>query len=98
MGNIGSQNDLKIFAKDADLLICESTFLKNQTKSADSHLFTYEAANIARKANVNELLLTHFWLDADKSEYVDEAKEIFENTSFAEEEKKMVLKPRKGVR
>lgn len=90
-GDTGSKNNLSEFAKNADLFICESTFLKNQIKNADSHLFTYEAAEIARKANVKKLILTHFWPETDKSLYVDEAKEIFKNTEYAEENKKIVL-------
>lgn len=78
-------NSLTRFAKDADLLICESTFLRNQTKSSDNHLYAYQAALIAKKANVNQLALTHFWPEIDSKEYVNEAKEIFSNTIAAKE-------------
>lgn len=85
-------NCLKEFAKNANLLICESTFLKGQIKSEDNHLFAHEAAKIAIKANVDKLLLTHFWPIIDKQKYVDEAKEIFPNTQAAQEGKKLVLR------
>ena len=89
----GYQNNrLESFAKNADLLICDSTFLKGQYKSEDSHLYAYEAAEIAKKANVKQLMLTHFWPEIDKQRYVVEAKEIFENTIAAEEGKKLILR------
>lgn len=86
------KNCLEEFAKDANLLICESTFLKGQIKTEDHHLFAYEAANIAKKANVERLVLTHFWPTIEKQKYVDEAKEVFENTEAAIEGKKLVLR------
>ena len=85
-------NTLEKFSKDADLLICESTFLKGQTKINDNHLFAYEAGIIARNANVKKLLLTHFWPSIDKELYVKEAKEYFDNTYAAIEGRKLVLK------
>ena len=86
------KNTLKTFAKDADLLICESTFLRGQQKKDDYHLYAYEAGLIARDANVKKLLLTHFWPEIDKQLYVDEAKEIFKNTEAAMEGKKLILR------
>ena len=89
----GFKNDeLITFAKDCDLFICESTFLKGQSKGKDNHLYAYEAAEIAKKANAEKLLLTHFWPEIDKQLYVDEAKEIFANTEAAEEGKKLILR------
>lgn len=86
------KNSLEKFAKDANLLICESTFLKGQIKSEDSHLFAYEAGMIARNANVQKLLLTHFWPEIDKQNYVNEAKEYFDNVEAAVEGKVLRLK------
>ena len=42
--------------------------------------------------NVKKLLLTHFYPTIDKELYVDEAKEVFENTEAATEEKKLILR------
>lgn len=70
-------NSLQTFAKDADLLICESTYLKGQPKNGDNHLYAYEAGLIANKANVKDLMLTHFYPEIDKQKYVDEASEEF---------------------
>lgn len=85
-------NCLEEFASNANLLICESTFLRGQIRNGDNHLFAYEAAKIAKKANVDRLLLTHFWPSIDKQNYVDEAREIFSNTEAAQEGKKLILR------
>lgn len=90
-GYIG--NTLETFAKGANLFICESTFLKGQIRKKDYHLYAHEAATIAKKAEVQKLLLTHFWPEIDKEEYLKEAKPIFEKTEIAEENKVLKLSP-----
>ena len=85
-------NILENFSKDADLLICESTFLRGQTKLEDYHLYAHEAGKIAAKSNVNKLLLTQFWPTIDKEQYIQEAKEYFENTEAAQEGKRLILR------
>lgn len=88
----GTNNDLRKFAENTDLFICESTFLKGQYREKDGHLFAHEAAEIAYDANVKKLLLTHFWPEIDKEMYVKEASKIFENTEAAIEGKQLILK------
>ena len=83
---------LEKFAKDSNLLICESTFLRGQLKLEDYHLYASEAGKIASVANVEKLLLTHFWPTIDKELYVTEAKEYFSNTEAAVEGKKLILR------
>lgn len=84
-GNQG--NVLENFAKNSDLLICESTYFKGQQRTEDNHLYAYEAGLIASKANTSMLLLTHFYPELPKEKYLAEAKEIFSNTEVAEEGK-----------
>lgn len=87
-------NNLEKFATGSNLLICESTFLRGQSKGAhDYHLYAHEAAKIASIAQPEQLMLTHFWPEIDKQKYVDEAIPIFPNTIAAEEG--MVLKFKK---
>lgn len=78
-------NPLEEFAKNADALICEATYLKGQDKGSDQHLYAYEAAKIASLANVKDLYLYHTYPELDKNLYVLEAKEIFLNTHSVEE-------------
>lgn len=49
-------------AKDVDVLICESTFLKSESAEAVAygHLTASQAAEIAREASAKQLVLTHF--------------------------------------
>jgi len=72
-------------AKDADLLICESTFnseLKDKAKEF-KHLTSTDAATIAKKAKVKKLVLTHFSQRYKSSDVLlKEAKKVFKN-SFA---------------
>ena len=91
-GDTGVKNNLSNFAKNSDIFICETTFLKENLRTVGSHLYTYEAADIAKSANVDKLLLTHFWPEFNKEKYVEEAKEIFSNTEAAEEGKQYILR------
>jgi len=84
----GYQNNcLEEFSKNADLLICETTFLKEQKSKEDSHLNTIEAANIAKKAKVKKLMITHTWPEINKKLYRKEVRKIFKKTQVAKEGK-----------
>ena len=74
------------FAKDADLLICESSLLKSHGfPEINSHLTAEQAGIIARDANVGGLLLTHFWPEELPKMYVEEAKKVFPKVISANE-------------
>ena len=88
-GYIG--NTIEKFAAGSNLLICESTFLKGQIRKKDYHLYAHEAAQIAKIANVEKLLLTHFWPEIEKEKYLEEARTIFRNTEIAIENKTLNL-------
>lgn len=85
------KNSLYEFAKEADILLCESTYLIGQTKSSDNHLYAYEAGIIAKEANVKQLVLTHFYPEIDRELYKLEAREYFKNTDIAIENKVLKL-------
>lgn len=73
-------------AQDADLLVCESTYLSTETREArnNGHLTASQAARIARDAGARKLVLTHFSQRyPNNTAFVDEAREIFENTVAA---------------
>lgn len=86
-----SGNTLESLAKNSTLFICEATFLRGQKGAKDYHLTAFEAGKIASIANVKDLMLTHFWPEIDKQEYVKEAQEVFLRTSAAEEGKVLKL-------
>lgn len=79
--SFSSREDIVQFAKNANLLICESSLLKKHGfPDINSHLTAYQAATIAKEADVDKLLLTHFWPEEDKKNYLMEAKQVFRNT------------------
>lgn len=86
-GDMGYKNVEKYvdFCKDADCLISEATYLETDNVKDENHLHAFEAANIAKMANVQTLILTHFWPEHNKLEYLNEAIEVFDNTIVAEE-------------
>lgn len=91
--DIGTTNydGLVDFCKNADLLICESSFLLKHNAHSETHMTAKLASKLANDANVNKLLLTHFWPEEDKKLYLEEAKEDFDNVEVAIEGNKIIL-------
>ena len=91
--DIGTTNkeQLERFCQNADLIICESSFLRKHNSNSQTHMTAYAAGTLAKNANAKQLLLTHFWPDEPKSLYVEEAKETFTNVDAAEEGKRLIL-------
>lgn len=75
-------------AKSANVLVHESTFNKHEEKLAKSyyHSTTQQAATVAKKAGVDQLILTHIsarYLNKDAFELEKEAREVFSHTVVA---------------
>lgn len=73
-------------AKGAKLLLCESTFLEEHRHLAEQykHLTAKEAAEIARTAGVERLVLTHYSARYPSTDgFVKEASEVFPNVIAA---------------
>lgn len=79
------------FGKDANCFLIESSLLKSQNIINFTHLTAEEAALLAKKLNVKKLILTHFWPEIDKEEYLQEAKSIFPNSIVAIEGQIIVI-------
>ena len=84
-------NNAVKLARDADLLLCESTYLSDNAELAKKyrHLTAREAAQIAKEANAKRLILTHFsarYLKED--DFANEAKKTFPNTESAKDLKR----------
>jgi len=79
---------LKI-AKNADILICEATYSKEDQDIAGDHghLSSVDAATIAKKAKVNGLVLIHLSqrYEGIPKVILKEAKEVFEDTIIPED-------------
>jgi ribonuclease Z len=78
----------------ADLLYHEATFLHDKVDIAreKTHCTALQAAQIAQKASVRQLMLGHFSARYDElAQFIDEARSVFENTILAEEGATIVL-------
>jgi ribonuclease Z len=82
-------------AKDADLLICEATYLDElKDKAAEyKHLTAAQAAKLAKKNKVKKLVLTHISqrYEHEPKRLLAEAKRIFQKAELAEDFTKIKL-------
>lgn len=99
-GDTLALDDMVDFASDVDLLIHEATF-SNQYKDKaleNGHTVAEDAAKIAKKANVEQLILTHLSNRyTNPQELLDEAKVIFENTVYAYDFMTVIVENKKPV-
>ena len=65
-------------ARGSDLFICEGTLREPENGDVRGHSTPAEAAQMAREADVQQLLLSHFWFDADLERARREAAHVFE--------------------
>jgi ribonuclease Z len=83
-------------ALQADLLIHEATFAKDEEQLAHDyfHSTTRQAAMVAKEAGVKQLCLTHISSRYDKKAsqlLVEEAREVFPTTVIAEDFKELII-------
>lgn len=78
-------------AKDADLFICEGMYGeegKEEKAKEYKHMTFYEAAELAKKANVAKMWLTHYSPSLVRpEEYMGKVKEIFKNSVAGKDRK-----------
>jgi ribonuclease Z len=87
-------------AKDATILLCESTYLKEHAHLAKEylHMTAEQAAAIAKKSDVKLLVLTHFSARYQELDgFEKEARSIFPNTIVADD-LKVINFPKKPVK
>ena len=82
-------------AKDSDLFICEGMYAEKEKLAKAKqykHMTFYEAAKMAKEANVQEMWLTHFSPSLVRGEdYMPKVKEIFENSYWGNDGKSVEL-------
>jgi ribonuclease Z len=85
VGDAGRTDDLVDSCKDADALVIEATYLDAETDMAKqfSHMTAKQAAALAVKANVKQLILTHISRRYREKDVLAEAHTIFPNVSVA---------------
>lgn len=85
VGDAGRTDDLLDVCRDADMLVIESTYLDEEAEMAKqfSHLTARMGAELAIKAGVKKLILTHLSRRYREKEVLTEAQSIFPNVSVA---------------
>ena len=80
------------FAKDADILIHDSTFVEAPEDNRP-HASAIDVAKMAKKYKVKKLILTHFSRRyKSEKEVSDAVKKVFKNTVVASDLMKITLK------
>lgn len=85
-------------AADADLVVCESTFLDAERDLAEAygHLTAAQAATIAADAGARFLVLAHFSArHPDEADYLAEAAPIFPDVVVARDLERIAVPPRR---
>jgi ribonuclease Z len=82
-------------AKESDLFICEGMYAEKDKlvkAKQNKHMTFYEAAEMAKQANVAEMWLTHFSPSLVRAEdYMPEVRSIFENAHLGKDGKSIEL-------
>ena len=85
VGDTGKTENLLEVAQDADALVIESTYLDEEADMARqfSHMTARQAAELATKAGVKKLILTHISRRYREKDVLKEAQAIFPNSVVA---------------
>lgn len=85
VGDTGKTEDLLDVSRDADALVIESTYLDEEAEMARqfSHLTARQGAELAIKAGVKKLILTHISRRYREKDVLKEAQSVFPNTAVA---------------
>ncbi len=85
VGDTGRTDDLLESARDADALVIESTYLDDEADMARqfSHMTARGAAELAKRAGVKQLILTHISRRYREKDVLAQAQPIFPNTVVA---------------
>lgn len=76
-GDTGACEALDELAEDADLFLCEASFIHGKEDIPDLHLNGREAGECAARARAGRLVLTHIppWTDAERN--IEDAREVY---------------------
>ena len=85
VGDTGRTDNLLDVCKDADAVVIESTYMEEEAEMAGqfSHLTARMGAELAQKAGVKKLILTHLSRRYRAKDVLAEAQSIFANTVVA---------------
>lgn len=85
LGDVAEIDSLVVYCDRADVLITEATYLDSEAEMADQfgHMTAKKSAELAVRANVKQLILTHVSRRYRDREILAEAQAIFQNTILA---------------
>jgi ribonuclease Z len=85
VGDTGRTDNLLEACKDADALVIESTYLNEEAEMAHdfAHLTAQQAAELAVKANIKQLILTHISRRYREKDVLKEAQAVYPNAAVA---------------
>ncbi len=85
LGDVGNVDNLITYCDQADALVVEATYLESEVEMAAQfgHLTARQAAELAKKSGVQQLILTHLSRRYRERDIQQEAQEVFENTIIA---------------
>ena len=85
VGDAGRTDDLVAYCQDIDALVIESTYLEEEAEMARqfSHLTAKQAAELALRAGVGQLILTHLSRRYREKDVLAEAQAVFPNVAVA---------------
>jgi ribonuclease Z len=85
VGDVGQTDGLVEVCRGADTLVIEATYLKEETDMARqfAHLTARQAAELAVRAGVRRLVLTHISRRYREKDVLQEAQEVFPHVSVA---------------
>lgn len=85
IGDSGETDSLVEVCRGADALVIESTYLDEEAEMARQfgHLTARDSANLAQRAGVGQLLLTHISRRYREKDVQQEAQDVFANTTVA---------------
>ena len=85
VGDTGKTDNLFEVCKDADALVIESTYLNEEAEMASqfSHLTAQQAAELAVRANIKQLILTHISRRYREKDVLKEAQAVYPNAVVA---------------
>lgn len=85
LGDVAETESLVNYCDQADALVTEATYLESEAEMADQfgHMTARKSAELALKANVKQLILTHLSRRYRERDVLAEAQTIFPNTVVA---------------
>jgi ribonuclease BN (tRNA processing enzyme) len=82
----GPASELVDLSREAEVLLCEATWLQRRPEWSPVHLTATEAGQHAARAGVGRLVLTHIWPATDRQESESRARDAFGGPVIVAEE------------